>query len=1000
MGSEHLEPWIDLPAVTGALDSREPLLVSWPSHVPESFESLSGAWGTFGASVSRVRELLDSGARVVLVHRLSSATLWAFPDLVRWVDDVFREVAGLRLELDTEDSPMERSDFAMWWGSGISTAKARELGLQIGEGLPQVPWAALSPPPTEPASWPHPEPVSCLTRPQGPGWSARLVELLEPIGSLARFIYWKQLEISEEQLWRYIEEEPRDRARVERKARPDPWVGIFVSPDSDPDLVYAIVKACAEYLTLPRVIVREAHPGQADGLEDAAERGGGRLTRVGTSELPAEELIFDYVIHIASLKAEPFSGSVEQTLSLLDADARAAQMAQLTKTYQEKSVDLHTPLSMWTHTAWGDEVSVPLDSGEILDLEGFRTDLWILDAPELGVVLASTDPVPMDHFAIDALQIAPGEVPWHAAALEVECPFVTHEGTMVGGDFNVDVVNRPTYDRVKLRSKPLTILGIASTTLANHSATVLRDGQVVAAVQEERLRRRKQLGWHPPGRPHTTVVSDPAIPLSQAYPKRAIACALKMAGLTMDEVDIVAINGIPARYFPTYSLREPERPPVTIRAGKTIFVPHHLAHAASTYRVSGMEDAFVFTVDGRGERETAGFFEARDGELHRTFDVLVNEDSLIGGVYEYITTILGFGHHGAGSTMGLAPLGEATLDLSAFLSARSRSDYTIHDHGIEEVFGHLRRHWGGALEPGHTSLAASAQRALEDTVIQFIRDGLGGRSPDNLCLAGGVALNCAMNQRIRTELGVGRIFVQPGANDAGTSLGAALEAHWDITGEAVPFEMDNAYLGPGYTDDEIEAVLKAWGLPYDRVEDIATEAAERIVDGHIVCWFQGRLEFGPRALGARSILSDPRDIKMKERVNVIKGRQWWRPFGPSILAGHEADWFLTPFETPFMLFTLPVRPEKVDQIPAVTHVDDTTRPQSVTERANPLYHRLISKFYERTGVPMVTNTSFNTAFEPIVCSPQEAISSFLQLGADDLAIGPFLVTRADIQRRL
>ena len=139
---------------------------------------------------------------------------------------------------------------------------------------------------------------------------------------------------------------------------------------------------------------------------------------------------------------------------------------------------------------------------------------------------------------------------------------------------------------------------------------------------------------------------------------------------------------------------------------------------------------------------------------------------------------------------------------------------------------------------------------------------------------------------------------------------------------------------------------------------------------------------------------------MKERVNVLKGRQWWRPFGPSILAGHESDWFLTPFETPFMLFTLPVRPEKVEQIPAVTHVDDTTRPQSVTERANPLYHRMISQFYQRTGVPMVTNTSFNTAFEPIVCSPEDAVSSFLQLGADDLAIGPFLVSRADIQRRL
>jgi carbamoyltransferase len=993
-----LQPWLDAPSKSDPPCAEGVVRVAWPGHVPETFEARTGAWGRFDASVDRVRALLDEGHRVVLVHRLAASTLTAFPDLVRWIDDVFREVAGLRLELDPAEPVTARADFAMWWGAGVSTAKARELGLEIGEGLPEISWAALSPPPTEPASWPHPEPVSCLTRPTGEGWSERLVELLEPIGSLARFIYWKQLDISEEQLWKYIEEEPRDRARVERVARPDPWVGIFVSPTSDPDLVYAVVKGCADYLTLPRVIVREEAPGQADALEAAAERGGGRLTRVGPAAEATEELIFDYVIHVGDLHTAPFRGAVEQTVALLEATERETAMGALRDTYVQRSQDLHTPLSMWTHGVWGKDVTVGLESGETLDLEGFRTDLWILDAPELDVVLASTDPVPIDHFAIDSLQIEAGEVPWHDAALAVDCPFVTHQGTMVGGDFEAAVVDRPTYDRAKLRSKPLTILGIASTTLANHSATILRDGQVVAAVQEERLRRRKQLGWHPPGRPHTTVVSDPAIPLSRAYPKRAIAWVLEEAGLTLDDVDIVALNGVPARYFPTYSLREPERPPVTIRAGKTIFVPHHLAHAASAYRVSGMEDAFVFTVDGRGERETAGFFETQDGALHRTFDVLVNEDSLIGGVYEYITTILGFGHHGAGSTMGLAPLGEANLDLSAFLSARSRSDYTIHDHGLEEAFGHLRRHWGGPLEPGHTDLAASAQRALEDTVIRFIQDGLAGRSPDTLCLAGGVALNCAMNQRIRTELGVGKIFVQPGANDAGTSLGAALEAHWDITGEAVPFEMDHAYLGPGFSDDEIEAVLKAWGVPYQRVDDIALEAAQRIVDGHIVCWFQGKLEFGPRALGARSILSDPRDVRMKERVNVLKGRQWWRPFGPSILAGHEADWFETPFETPFMLFTLPVRPDKVDQIPAVIHVDDTTRPQSVTERANPLYHRLISHFYEATGVPMVTNTSFNTAFEPIVCSPEGAISSFLQLGADDLAMGPFLVERADIER--
>jgi carbamoyltransferase len=471
---------------------------------------------------------------------------------------------------------------------------------------------------------------------------------------------------------------------------------------------------------------------------------------------------------------------------------------------------------------------------------------------------------------------------------------------------------------------------------------------------------------------------------------------LETAGITLEDVDCIALNGVPVHFFPTYSLHDPERPPQTVKFGRHMFIPHHLTHAASAYRVSGLEEAFVFTVDGRGERETAAFFETQDGHLHRVFDVLCNEDSLIGGVYEYFTTILGFGHYGQGSTMGLACMGEPTMDLSAFLSARSRSDYSIHDRGIVEAFDHMIRDKDGPLEQSHKDLAMSLQLALEETVIRFIEDGLNGRACDNLCLAGGVALNCRMNERIRQHFNVQNIFIQPAAHDAGTALGAALEAHFEITGEAVPTQMITANIGPGYTPQRIESTLRSFGVPFTRPDDISRCVAEIVANDKIVCWFQGRTEYGPRALGARSLIADPRSRSAKDRMNVMKGRQWWRPLAPSMLHGHESEYFESDFANPFMLFTLPVLPHMQEKIPAVLHFDGTTRPQSVMAEANPPYHAMIQHFYALTGIPMVINTSFNTAFEPIVNDPEDAIASFLQLGADYLAIGDYLVARADL----
>jgi carbamoyltransferase len=625
-----------------------------------------------------------------------------------------------------------------------------------------------------------------------------------------------------------------------------------------------------------------------------------------------------------------------------------------------------------------------------------------MDVIDENFVLAAMDPVAIDRLAMDGLDLEHHHYGPIDRLVRQKIPYARHESVQLYGD--VDMARLEPTERVdpprnRVPGKKLVILGVASTTLQNHGAVLLMDGEVVAAVQEERIRRRKQQGWHPPGKPRDTVVSNPRIPLERSYPVRSIQCVLDMAGITLDDVDYIAHNGVPQQFFHTYDLLDPTDPPHTVRDGRNIFIPHHLAHAASGYRVSGMEDAFVFTVDGSGERETAAFFEVRDGRLHRTFDVLCVEDSLIGGVYEFFTTILGFGHHGQGSTMGLACMGKNSIDLSHYLSAKDRSDYSIHDRDIMKDWGHLARARDGVLLPEHKDLAASLQKALEDTIIRFIEDGLDGRKCPRLVLAGGVALNCRMNQVLRQRFGVEEIFVQPAAHDAGTALGAALEAHFEITGEPLPYKMDHAYLGPAFTNEQIEEVLISFGLPYRRSDNISEEVADMLVEQNVVCWFQGGLEFGPRALGARSIVADPRSEIIKDRINTMKGRQWWRPLGPSILSGHEDQWFEHPLHSPFMLFTLPVLTDKQGEIPAVLHFDGTTRPQSVTAEASPRYHAMIERFFEKTGVPMVINTSFNTGFEPIVQSPEDAISSFLQLGADALAIGDWIVLRQEEQQR-
>jgi carbamoyltransferase len=535
------------------------------------------------------------------------------------------------------------------------------------------------------------------------------------------------------------------------------------------------------------------------------------------------------------------------------------------------------------------------------------------------------------------------------------------------------------------RRRPRYVLGLSVATMQEHAAALFRDGRLVGAVEEERLARVRHYGWPPPDAPPT------CFPIEEGFCRRAIRGLLEQGGVTLDDVDVIAVNGLPARYSRAYVDAPPERPLPVLRSGRLMFIPHHLCHAASAYRVSGLRDAWVLTVDGRGERQTAAVFRGLGTSLRQVYALRSLMWRSIGGVYESVTRLLGFGAHGQGVVMALASLGRPRLPLARYLSWTGPETMSISET-VSEALRRFARDEDSPLLPAHRDLAASLQAALEKTVASILARFIKGR-PRALCLAGGVALNCRMNEALRRRFLPEAMFVQPAANDAGTALGAALEACARLDSSFQPAAMKDALLGPAFSEADIRAALEGAGLRFVRPRDLCAEAAGLLAQGKVLGWFQGRMEFGPRALGGRSIIADPRPSGMHSRVNRIKDRHPWRPFGPSILAGREGEWFAGGFDSRFMLFTVPVLKERASRIPAVLHSDGTTRPQSVHRDRQPLYHRLIREFERLTGVPMILNTSFNRRGEPIVCTPQDAVAAFSGLGLDALVIGPFIASR-------
>lgn len=424
------------------------------------------------------------------------------------------------------------------------------------------------------------------------------------------------------------------------------------------------------------------------------------------------------------------------------------------------------------------------------------------------------------------------------------------------------------------------------------------------------------------------------------------------------------------------------------------FVEHHIAHAASAFHASPFAQAAVLTLDGRGEKATTSYSLGSSTRLRWLGQV--NMPHSLGILYEQVTGYLGFLHSSDEyKVMALASFGKPRY-LPAFRDIVHVGDdghYTIQPLNLEERFGPARLK-GGPLEQRHYDIAHSLQIVLEETVLELARWLYAKTSAENLCMAGGVALNCVMNAHLRDRGPFKHVWVQPAAGDAGTALGAAL---WIDTqergGDERLYCMDHAFLGPSYSDSEIERFLQWSKLPYRRLTHIAEETAELLAQDKVIGWFQHRMEFGPRALGARSILASPISPSMQARLNEIKDREDFRPVAPVVLEEEAAHWFANADVSPFMLFVYDVLPEKAARIPAVRHVDGTARIQTINRQQHALYYDLLKAFAARTGVPVLVNTSFNTRGEPVVCSPRDAVECFWTSPLDALVIGSFLLEK-------
>ncbi len=567
------------------------------------------------------------------------------------------------------------------------------------------------------------------------------------------------------------------------------------------------------------------------------------------------------------------------------------------------------------------------------------------------------------------------------------------------------------------------ILGITSYA-HDSSCSLIKDGEIRVVIEEERFNREK----------HTSQFPQQAIEQCLAFEKISIHDIDKITFFWNPQREIVGNLSHVLKYFPqsVNLLLAPSggdelsfltRTGAMKNIGRRIqdhfklkkppqvqFIEHHLGHAASAFFVSGFEESAILTIDGRGESTSTLLSVGRKNKIEKIKEIKVPHS--LGHLYAALTDYLGFKpFFDEWKVMGMSAYGNDSF-VPAFEKVVQFLDngeyrlnlkyFRFHTHGqrrwlseaFYEIFG-PKREKSDPYEQRHFDIAYSLQKTIEKAGVHLAQNLHALSSQKNLCLTGGVVLNCLMNKKIIEQTPFENVFIQPVANDVGTSFGSALYYYHQQLGKERHYKFDSIYLGTEYSNDEIERILAARRLHYKKCDNIARETARYIADGKIVGWFQGRMEIGPRALGNRSITVNPMDPTMKERLNErVKKREFFRPFAPSILEEKVAEYFDMPkgYLSPYMILIGDVKPQKRSVIPAVTHADNTARVHTVNKEINPKYWELIHEFEKITGVPVLLNTSFNEN-EPIVCQPEDALNCFLRTEFDVLAIGDYLVLK-------
>ncbi len=563
--------------------------------------------------------------------------------------------------------------------------------------------------------------------------------------------------------------------------------------------------------------------------------------------------------------------------------------------------------------------------------------------------------------------------------------------------------------------KPVYILGL-SCFYHDSAAVLLKDGEILFAAQEERYTRKKH---------------------DESFPKNAIEHALKHAGITANDLSAIAFYEKPflkffdrilqttmkvwPRGFMQYHMALQEWMPKKLWTpqiikkelgydGKIYYPAHHESHAASAYFCSGFLDAAVITADGVGEwaTTTIGHGQGKDVKLLRE----IRYPHSLGLLYSAITYYLGFKVNSAEyKVMGLAPYGEPKyvdqmrklIDLKRDGSFALNMKYFTYEYGlrmtgrnIEKLFGQPTRQPESPLEQFHKDIARSLQDITDDAMMNLARAAKELTGSKYLCLAGGVALNCVSNGKILRSGLFEDIFIQPASGDAGGALGAALMVwHKEMQGERLP-KMEHTYFGNAYGQREIEEFLSNENIPYEKVsqQDVSQHVAQLLEGEHVIGWFQGRMEFGPRSLGNRSIIADARNPENWKKVNLkIKFRESFRPFAPTVLEERTTDYFHLDHDSPFMLLVADTVEAKRKEIPAVTHVDGSARIQTINRNQNALYYDLLKAFEMNNGCPVIINTSFNVRGEPIVESPKDALNCFLHTHMDYLVLGQCVIDK-------